>query len=413
VSSFLLVNWYFTPPLHTLSIDDPEHLISIVVFLAVAGSIGWYASVAARRSLESQRARSEAETLAAMAGAMGSSAPLDRLVGQVRSAFEARAVAVLVLEPDGRWRTAAAAGPNPPASPDAAEASATLGEGAVLAIDGGERHDLGSSVFAAFCVNLGAALERDRLDEEAARADRLAEAERLRSGLLSAVSHDLRTPLTAIKAAASTLLQPGNSWPEDVRTELLRDIDGQVDRLTSLVENLLTMSRIQAGAVRLELVPTDVADIAASALSLVDRRGREVRVDLDDAPLVIADPDLLERVLGNLVDNACKWSPEGEPVTVDADPSGGSLTLRVADRGPGIPRERRAAAFAPFQRLGDRSGVEGIGLGLAIAAGFVEAMGGQIEIDDTPGGGTTMLVSLPLASTDRPVEAPAAPAVPA
>jgi two-component system sensor histidine kinase KdpD len=169
------------------------------------------------------------------------------------------------------------------------------------------------------------------------------------------------------------------------------------------VENLLTMSRIQAGAVRLDLVPTDVADVAAAALALVDRRGREVEVDLTDAPLVVSDPDLLERVLSNLVDNACKWGPPDQPVTVDADAVGDLLTLRVADRGPGIPRDHRAAAFAPFQRLGDRAGVEGTGLGLAIAHGFVEAMGGSLEIDDTPGGGTTLLLTLPVATAPAPV----------
>ena len=402
VSSFLLANWFFTPPIHTWTVAQPEALISLVVFVTVAAIIGFYVSVAARRSLESARARSQAETLAAMAGAMGSTSPLTALVAQARAAFGARVAAVLLRDEDGRWRPATVVGPEPPDRPEDAAASAALGGRAVLVLDGEDLNDLDPAVFSAFCVNLGAALERDRLNLEAARADRLAEADRLRSGLLTAVSHDLRTPLAAIKAASSTLVQRDAAWPEAVRDELTAGIDEQVDRLTALVENLLTMSRIQAGAVHLEKSATEVGDTVGAALALVDRRGHEVVVDVERAPSVLADPHLLERVFGNLIDNACKWSPPGEAVTVDADEVGGSVVVRVVDRGPGIPRGRREEAFTPFQRLGDTAGVEGTGLGLAIAAGFVQAMGGTIEIDDTPGGGTTMSISLPIAAATEP-----------
>jgi two-component system sensor histidine kinase KdpD len=406
VASFLLANWFFTAPYHTLTISAPEHLISLVTFLGVAAIIGFYVSVAARRSLESMRFRSEAETLAAMAGAMGSSTALATLAEQVRFAFSARSVAVLRrLGAPGDapgWEVAASAGADPPANPGESTASAPLGDTAVLTLRGDQLRDLDSAVFVAFCANLGAALERDRLDAEAAKADRLAETEKLRSGLLSAVSHDLRTPLAAIKAASSTLMRTGANWPDDVRDELVAGIDQQADRLSSLVGNLLTMSRIQSAAVRLDLVPTDVAEVADSALSLVDRRGHRIERDLDSRPPVLADPQLLERVLGNLLDNACKWSPPGGAVRVDADASGGSVVIRVVDSGPGIPRDRWADAFAPFQRLGDSSGVEGTGLGLAIAHGFVEAMSGTIEIEDTPGGGTTMVLTLPAAAVTEP-----------
>jgi two-component system sensor histidine kinase KdpD len=402
VASFLLANWFFTAPYHTLTISAPEHLISLVTFLGVAAIIGFYVSVAARRSLESVRFRSEAETLAAMAGAMGSSTALATLAEQVRVAFSARSVAVLRGATDDggttRWEVAAAAGTDPPAAPDGATASAPLGDSAMLALCGEHLRDLDSAVFAAFCANLGAALERDRLDAEAAKADRLAETEKLRSGLLSAVSHDLRTPLAAIKAASSTLMRTGANWPDDVRDELVASIDQQADRLSSLVSNLLTMSRIQSSAVRLDLVPTEVADVTHAALSVVDPRGHPITTDLDACPPALADPQLLERVLGNLVDNACKWSPPGSTVRIDADGAGDLVVIRVVDAGPGIPRDRRAEAFVPFQRLGDSSAVEGTGLGLAIAHGFVEAMSGTIEIEDTPGGGTTMVVALPAAA---------------
>jgi two-component system sensor histidine kinase KdpD len=411
VASFLLANWFFTAPYHTFTISAPEHLISLVTFLGVAAIIGFYVSVAARRSLESVRFRSEAETLAAMAGAMGSSTPLATLAEQVRFAFAARSVAVLrESSPDGgggAWELVAAAGSDPPTDPTDSTASAPLGDTAVLALRGDHLRDLDSAVFAAFCANLGAALERERLDTEAAKAERLAETEQLRSGLLSAVSHDLRTPLAAIKAASSTLMRRGANWPEDVRDELVASIDQQADRLSSLVSNLLTMSRIQSSAVQLDLVATEVADVAAAALSLVDARGHRVTTDLDGCPPVLADPQLLERVVGNLVDNACKWSPPGAEVRLDAHAAGESVVIRVVDSGPGIPRDRRGDAFVPFQRLGDSSGVEGTGLGLAIAHGFAEAMSGTIEIEDTPGGGTTMVLTLPSAVVAEPAAEPA------
>ena len=162
------------------------------------------------------------------------------------------------------------------------------------------------------------------------------------------------------------------------------------------------MSRIQAGAVALRLEPTDLSDAVAAGLALINRRGRHIEIRLDDTPLVIADPHLLERVVGNLLDNACKWSPSDGEVMVDAARTGDRVALRVVDRGPGIARTRRAVAFAPLQRVGDggaggTDGLEGTGLGLAIANGFTQAMGGELRIEETPGGGATLVLTLGVA----------------
>lgn len=396
VCSFALANWFLTSPTHTWGVAEPEDFVSLVVFVGVAAIIGFYVSVAARRSIESLHARSQAETLAAMAGAMGARSPLAALAEQVRAAFDARAVAVLRREGAGGWVTLAAVGESPPPEPVTAAVSAPLGDDAELAIDGADRRKLDPEVFAAFCSNLGVAIERDRLDAEAARGARLAEAERLRSGLLGAVSHDLRTPLAAIKASSSALLS-STAWDEEIRDELVTGIDQQVDRLSAMVENLLTMSRIQAGAVVLRLEPSDIAYAVSAGLAWIDRRGHEIDVRLGDLPLVEADPSLLERVMGNLLDNACKWSPPGAEVVVDAAVAGDSVVVRVVDRGPGIAPGSREDAFRPFQRVGDRSGPKGTGLGLAIAQGFVTAMGAGLRIEDTVGGGTTMVVTLRVA----------------
>lgn len=396
VASSLLANWFFTPPVHTLTVGDPNHIVSLFVFVGVAVAIGFYVSRSARRSIEATRARNDARALASMSGAMGASNPLGTLLDQVCTVFQARSAAVFLRSEsmDG-WVLAEAVGPEVLAAPTAATKRITIGPRAVLAIDGDQLRSVDSDVLAAFGVTLGAALDRDELHRQAARAERLSEADALRTGLLNSISHDLRTPLTGIKAAASTLAHDGADWTPDVVHELSVDIDEQSDRLISIVENLLSMSRIQAGAVRLELTDIDVAEVVTAALGLLGAEDDRVRIDLGDAPPVLADGRLLERAIGNLIDNALKWSPTGAEVAVRCEAAGEFVAIVVSDHGPGIPADRRGAVFSPFQRVHDAAGPEGTGLGMAIASGFVASMGGSVELGDTPGGGLTVRVLVP------------------
>jgi K+-sensing histidine kinase KdpD len=237
------------------------------------------------------------------------------------------------------------------------------------------------------------------LTNEAARARELAEVDRLRSALLAAVGHDLRTPLSSVKAAVTTLRDTDLGLGEAERAELLATIEGSTDRLTDLIANLLDLSRLQAGAlsVRLEAVPPD--EVVAQAL--LGRHLDQVANDVpDDLPPVVADRGLLERVLANLVDNATRHTPQGSPVVIEGSQDADRVELRVVDHGPGIAEESWQQVFAPFQRLDDHSGA-GIGLGLAIARGFTEAMGGTVTPRRTPGGGLTMAVCLSVAPEPR------------
>jgi two-component system, OmpR family, sensor histidine kinase KdpD len=247
----------------------------------------------------------------------------------------------------------------------------------------------------AFTGQLALALERRQLRAEAAVAAGLAEASDLRAALLAAVSHDLRTPLSSIKAAATSLLQQDVDWTPQATHELLATINEETDRLNTLVGNLLDMSRLQSGALQLTMRDIGLEEVVPAAIKGLGERGNLVDVHVDETlPRVNADAALLERAIANVVDNALAWSPPDESVRVEAGAIAGRVDLRVVDRGPGIPADQRERVFLPFQRLGDQSNGTGTGLGLAVARGFVEAMGGTIMVEDTPGGGLTMVVGL-------------------
>lgn len=229
-------------------------------------------------------------------------------------------------------------------------------------------------------------------------AARLTEADQLRTALLQAVSHDLRTPLASIKASATSLLQSDVAWDSAQRREFAEAIDAEADRLNRLVGNLLDMSRLNAGALRVSTRPVYLEDIVAAALGSLEHDSTRVGVHVPEIlPPVLVDPELLERALANVIANALPWSPKPGHFRIEGAEVTGRIHLRVIDRGPGVDRADRDRVFQPFQRLGDTSNLAGVGLGLAVARGFIEAIGGRVELDDTPGGGLTVLVNLPVA----------------
>jgi two-component system sensor histidine kinase KdpD len=325
--------------------------------------------------------------------------PLPVLVDHLRRTFGLRGAALL-RHADGGWQVEAASGPEPPAAPDEADQTRPLGGGLVLALRGGGLAAEDLRVLNAFVVQLAAAIDRRRIGAQAAQAAALAEADELRSALLQAVSHDLRTPLAGIKASASSLRQPDIDWSDADRDEFLRTIEDETDRLAALVGNLLDMSRIQAGAVVPACRPVGLEEVVPAAVAGLGPRAQIVDVAVPESlPAVDADPALLERVVANLVDNAVAHSPPDAPVRVEAGEVGDRVLVRVVDRGPGIPLAERERVFQPFQRTGDstRARGAGVGLGLAVARGFTRAMGGDLVVDDTPGGGTTMVIDLTVA----------------
>jgi len=397
---FLVVNRLFTPPIHTWSIAQADNLLALVMFLAVALLVSTLVAASARRAAEAARAAAEAETLAGLVGTVAEPDPLPVLVDHVRRAFGLTGATLLRDLGDDRWQVEAASGAEAPRSPAGADEVRPLGGDLVLALRGSGLAAEDLRVLNAFVAQLAAAVDRRQVGAKAAEASALAEANELRSALLQAVSHDLRTPLAGIKASASSLRQSDIEWSDADRDEFLRTIEDETDRLASLVGNLLDMSRIQAGAVAPAAREVGLEEVVPAALAGLGERAGSVDVDVPETlPAVIADPALLERVVANLVQNAVAHSPVGAPVRVEAGEVGGRVLIRVVDRGRGIPAAERERVFQPFQRMDDsRSQGAGVGLGLAVARGFTRAMGGELTIDDTPGGGTTMVIELKAAA---------------
>jgi len=395
VAAFLLANFYFIPPLHEFAIHEGKDLIALVVFLLVAGVVSGYVQFAARRTAEAARARAEAETLARLGGQlMAEEDPLPQLIGTLRTAFGIGAIAVLERSGDG-WVVESSSGTPVPGAPEEGDLSIPIDETMQLVVVGPGLAADDLSLLQAFTGQLALALERRQLQAEAAIAAGLAEASDLRAALLAAVSHDLRTPLSSIKAAVTSLLQQDVDWTPQATRELLATIDEEADRLNTLVGNLLDMSRLQSGALQLVMRDIGLEEVVPAAIKGLGERAQNVDVTVDETmPRVRADAALLERAIANLVDNAITWSPPDRPVRVDACPVGNRVDLRVVDRGPGIPPDQRDRVFQPFQRLGDQSSDSGTGLGLAVARGFIDAMGGEITVEDTPGGGLTVVVNL-------------------
>jgi two-component system, OmpR family, sensor histidine kinase KdpD len=395
VAAFLLANWYFIPPLHQWTIHEGKDLIALIVFLLVAGVVSGYVHFAARRSAEAARARAEAETLARLGGQlMAEENPLPLLIGTLRTAFGLSAVAVL-QQSGGGWRVETSTGTPVPETPEDGDLSIAIDTEMQLVVVGPGLAADDLSLLQAFTGQLALALERRQLRAEAAVAAGLAEANDLRAALLAAVSHDLRTPLSSIKAAVTSLLQQDIDWTPQATHELLATIDEEADRLNTLVGNLLDMSRLQSGALQLVMRDVGLEEVVPAAIKGLGERAQSVDVSVDETMTrVHADAALLERAVANIVGNALAWSPADRPVRIDACTVGERVDLRVVDRGPGIPPDQRDRMFQPFQRLGDQSNNGGTGLGLAVARGFVDAMGGAITVEDTPGGGLTVVVSL-------------------
>lgn len=414
VGAVSLANYYFTEPLRTLLIHDREIVVAIVTLAVVTASVSWLVHRAESRAGEARRASAEASALVSLASTLTSTQdPMPALVDDLVRVFGLDGVSLL-RRSGGGWVVDACAGDDAPRSPHEAADALHVSDGYILALSGRSTPADDRRVLTSYAAQLAVALTAEQLQEEAARAQLEADRNRLRAALLSSVSHDLRTPLSAIKASASSLLQSDVRWDRPQIAEFARSIVDEADRLNRLIANLLDMSRLETDSVALRSQPVGLEDVVPAALSGLAFRDAPIALRLDpDSPAVAADPVLLERVVVNLVDNALRWSPPGAWVTIVSSDAGVSdrLELRIVDHGPGIPVAAHERIFRPFQRLGDahRDGA-GVGLGLAVARGFARAMGGDIVVRATPGGGTTMAVVLPIASVDArpdPWEVPA------
>ncbi len=445
-------DWYFIPPFYTVTIYYPRDVLALVVFLAVALLVGQLADVARRRTEEALRRARSSEALYDLSLALITRGDLGRvlptLAERLRATFDLAACAVVLRDEAARtWQTAAVAGELPP---DArVEESRSLAAIAQWAIEHGQPSALGDGgkrarpqgavlyqghthilplrvgarsigvleliykeraprdreqerLLETFANGAALALEQERLAAEEQAAAVARASDRLKSALLSSVSHDLRTPLAGIKAAASSLLQHDVQWSAEDRDAFAADIDHEADRLTRLVSNLLDLSRIEAGAITADRDWEDVGE-------LVERVVRRQAPLLGDHPIVreVApglppirlDAVQTEQVVTNLLENAAKYSPAGTPIAVAVRriQSGGSpaLAIAVTDQGVGIPRAEQGRVFDKFYRVAASArGTGGTGMGLAIVKGLVEANGGRVAVVSTPGEGSTFTVTL-------------------
>ena len=405
----LLANFLFTPPYGSLTISQPENAFALVVFVVVGVTVASVVDRSAVRARQAARGRAEAQLIASVATSVVDAVdPVQAVLEQARVGFGMTSVALLTMSGSaGTGRAVSTAGapipvtPDGAANPDAADVAVTSGSDWMLVLYGRPLTPADRTLVDVFAAQAVLAVERDRLTREAQQSDRLRQADRVRTAVLAALSHDLRTPLATIKASVSSLRDRSIAWSEEDQTELLAATDEAADQLDGLLANLLDLSRLQTGVlvpIRRAVSVDEVAHRALIGLPL----GRVKDSIPDDLPLIDTDAGLLERVIANITANAIRHSPAEHRVRLlageVADEQGRHVQIRVVDHGPGVPEDDREAMFAPFQRLGDIPQGSGVGLGLAVARGLAEAVEATIEVEDTPGGGLTFIVTVPIAA---------------
>jgi two-component system sensor histidine kinase KdpD len=389
VLSGLTLDFLFVQPVFELSIARPSHLIAVVLYLVGALLVSLVVDQAARRARVARRSASESEVLAAIAGGVlrGGDA-VEALLERTREAFRMDAVRLV--------------GPDEPDALGAAATRVAVDDRTTLELTGRPLDASDRRILDVVVTQLGVALEQRTLTDTARRLEPLAEVDRVRSALLAAVGHDLRRPLAVATAAVTSLRSSGDRLSGTDRTELLESAERSLGTLAHLVTDLLDVSRVQAGALAVSLESVDVADVLPAVLADLDAGPDEATLEVPEAlPPVRADPVLLQRVLVNLLSNALRYSPAGRAPVLALSTFGDVLQARVIDHGPGVDEERRSTMFEPFQHDSDTSTSGGIGLGLALSRGFAEGMGASLEAEDTPGGGLTMVLALPLDVTVR------------
>lgn len=394
VLSGLTLNVLFVAPEFTLSIAHPLHALALALYVVIAILVSYIVDQAARRTRRAERAAAESELLATIAGSvLRGEGAVPALVGRTREAFALSGVRLVGVDGDVLWSD------GEPLR-DGRFTTLPVGEPprAMLELHGSIPDAAARRLLDVIVAQLAAAIEHTDLSATAREADALAETDQVRTALLSAVSHDLRRPLAAAVAALGGLRAAGGQLSADDRAELLATADESLGTLTALVTDLLDVSRVQAGVLAVSLAPVDAADVILAAIDELGLGPASVELSLDpDLPALAADPVLLQRVVVNVLANAVRHSPEGQRVLVSTSSLGALAEIRIVDRGEGVPAARRDDMFAPFQRMGDTDNTAGLGLGLALSRGFAEGMGGSIAAEDTPGGGLTMVVALPLA----------------
>lgn len=395
VLSGITLDFLFIEPLYTIHIHQPHHLLSLVLYVLIASLVSFVVDRAARYTRAARRSAAESELIQTIAGNVlrGDNA-IQALIDRTREAFQLPGVRLI------RGEDVLARSGEP--LPDNHHASIRITDDTTLELHGPDLAASEQRLLAVVTAQLAATLEHEHLTETAKQIEPIAASDRVRGALLSALSHDLRRPLAAASAAVGGLKAAGPDLAAAQKRELLDTAEESLGALATLVTDLLDVSRLQAGVLTIAEIPTDPAETIAPALDELHLGPTDVTLALNHGDAVAhADPVLLQRVLVNLLTNAHRYSPAGTPIHVSTSTFGDRLEIRIVDRGPGIPSEKLDDIFLPFQRLGDTDNTTGLGLGLALSRGFIEAMHGTLNPEDTPGGGLTMVISLPTISTSQ------------
>jgi len=395
-----ILNWYFTPPTGQWHIHEPFNVVALGLFLLVAAGVARVVDIEARRTAEARRARHQADMLFELSGGViREGLSVTALLEWLRRSYSLRGVALARRGEDGSKaaRTVATAGAAPTEA-GASDYTVSVDAEHVLLIDGIPLEASDQGVFEAFAGRIAAVLQHRQLAEVRLQSRELAAGNAMRTALLAAVSHDLRTPLSGIKASASSLRMQDVVLSEEDTADLLATIEESADQLSERIEDLLSMSRIQAGELVVHRSPIQVEDLAASAVRDLAAQIRPGHLQVQippGCPKVSGDYGLAVRVLANLLENALRYGGE-HPLQLRAVPKPTEVQIQVVDHGQGVPQEQREQIFRPFQRQGDRDNATGLGLGLAVARGLAEGMEGQVHAEHTPGGGATMVFTLPI-----------------
>lgn len=425
VVSFLAFNYFFIPPYDTFVIGQPEHVVVLFVFLGLSVLISALLARAQERAAAADAQRSELEMLQELSaqlvtirsGSDGYTPLLEELVERfgysqgalvVEDGSELKEICLIGAEPGELLRPWSAE--NSASSPERMPLHAG-GKNVGLVIMKGDRPPLGpaeSRVLRAFGDQLAISLERDQLREAEAEAEILRKTDTLRRTLLAAVSHELKSPLAAIKASVTDLLS--EDVPHDQRSsrEILESIDTESDRLNDLITNLLDMSRIESGMLKAKIADVDPEEVISTCAERAKAAhpGIKVLTSVQTGTLIRADPVFLERVAGNLLENAARSSSSTgvDRIEVLIDEAGDRVVTRVVDHGVGVSQQAREQLFNPFYKFDERNPRLGAGLGLAISKGFMSAMDGEIWLEETSGGGATFAFSLPASTSRRKIQ---------
>jgi two-component system sensor histidine kinase KdpD len=395
VLSGITLDFLFIEPLYTIRIQQPHHLLSLVLYVLIASLVSFVVDRAARYTRAARRSAAESELIQTIAGSVlrGDNA-IQALIDRTREAFQLPGVRLM------RGEDVLARSGEP--LPDNHHASIRITDDTTLELHGPDLAASEQRLLAVVTAQFAATLEHEHLAQTAKQIEPIAASDRVRGALLSALSHDLRRPLAAASAAVGGLKAAGPDLASAQKRELLDTAEESLGALATLVTDLLDVSRLQAGVLTIAEIPTDPAETIAPALDELHLGPTDVTLALNHGDAVAhADPVLLQRVLVNLLTNAHRYSPAGTPIHVSTSTFADRLEIRIIDRGPGIPPEKLDDIFLPFQRLGDTDNTTGLGLGLALSRGFIEAMHGTLTPEDTPGGGLTMVISLPTIRTSQ------------